>query len=264
MHPASTTPLATFQDAFAQALFAGDECADARVAALVAQPAFAVYRNTVVKACIDALQANFPAVTRLVGEEWFRAAAGEYVTRERPREPSLLRYGATFPGFLAGFPPAIGLPYLADVARVDRFWTEAHAAAVAPVLRAQDLVGTDATVLADATLVVHPAARWAWFGDAPIRSIWSANRSAETSTGEIAWCGEGVLLTRPDAAVGWCAIDAAACRFLDACAEGRCVAEAMDAALGVDRTADPARIATTLMDARAFARLVASATGGNA
>ena len=36
---------------------------------LYGQPAFAVYRNTVMKACIDALQANYPAVTRLVSEE---------------------------------------------------------------------------------------------------------------------------------------------------------------------------------------------------
>ena len=36
---------------------------------LAAQPAFAVYRNTVMKGCVDALEANFPTVARLVGEE---------------------------------------------------------------------------------------------------------------------------------------------------------------------------------------------------
>jgi len=30
------------------------------------------------KGCVDALEANFPAVARLVGKEWFRAAATEY------------------------------------------------------------------------------------------------------------------------------------------------------------------------------------------
>jgi hypothetical protein len=80
---------------------------------LAAQPAFAVYRNTVMKGCIDALEANFPAVTRLVGEEWFREAARRYVTSQLPREPWLLTYGATFPAFLVGYASAAGMPWLA-------------------------------------------------------------------------------------------------------------------------------------------------------
>jgi hypothetical protein len=251
--------LAAFQDAFAHALLAPHAEADARVAPLVAQPAFAVYRNTVMKSCVDALEANFPAVARLVGEAWFRAAAAGYVAGAPPREPSLLTYGATFPAFLEGFALAAGLPYLAGVARLDRFWTESHVAADAPTVRTQDLVGADPAALGDAVLEPHPAARWAFFADAPVRSIWSANRGSEASASEIAWRGEGVLLTRPDAAVGWIALDAAACRFLDACAQGRSVAEAMEAALAVDGDVHPARVAATLIDQGAFARLVVPA-----
>jgi hypothetical protein len=251
-----TMPLAAFQDAFAHALLAPRAQADARVARLVAQPAFAVYRNTVMKSCVDALEANFPAVARLVGEAWFRAAAAEYVAGAPPREPSLLTYGDTFPAFLAGFAPAGGLPYLADVARLDRCWTESHVAADAPVVRTQDFVGADPAALADAVLEPHPAARWAFFADAPVCSIWSANRGGEAPAGELVWRGEGALLTRPDAAVDWIALDAPACRFLDACAKGRSVAAAMDAALAADGDADPARVAATLLEQGAFARLV--------
>ncbi len=53
--------LAAFQDAFASALLADDpQAASEAVARLVRQPGFAVYRNTVMKACIDALQAELP------------------------------------------------------------------------------------------------------------------------------------------------------------------------------------------------------------
>ena len=62
--------LAQFQASFADALFA-PAANNSPVAALSAQPAFAVYRNTVMKACIDALEANYPAVARLVGSEQF-------------------------------------------------------------------------------------------------------------------------------------------------------------------------------------------------
>jgi len=102
--------LARFQDDFAHALLAPAgrlvTTIPPEMAALAAQPAFAVYRNTVMKGCIDALQANFPAVTRLVGEEWLRAAAAIHVRDALPADPTLLRYGAAFADFLARFEPA--------------------------------------------------------------------------------------------------------------------------------------------------------------
>ena len=117
--------LRRFQEQFAGALIDPTVSADfaADVAGLLAQPGFAVYRNTVHKGCIDALQANYPAVTRLVGEEWMRAAASEFVRAQLPRSPMLLDYGAEFAAFLAEFEPAAELPYLSGVAQLDRFWT---------------------------------------------------------------------------------------------------------------------------------------------
>jgi len=61
--------LADYQDAFAQALLAEDAAVAPQLAYLVAQPGLADYRNTVLKGCIDAVQANFPTVARLVGDE---------------------------------------------------------------------------------------------------------------------------------------------------------------------------------------------------
>ncbi|HLS57002.1 MAG TPA: putative DNA-binding domain-containing protein, partial [Zeimonas sp.] len=55
-------PLARFQDAFLRALLADAPvpAGDATIAGLCGQPGFAVYRNTAIKGCIDALQANYP------------------------------------------------------------------------------------------------------------------------------------------------------------------------------------------------------------
>jgi hypothetical protein len=253
--PGAASPLSRFQDAFADALLAEPGEEDASMAALAAQPAFAVYRNTVMKGCIDALQANFPAVARLVGEEWFRAAAAVYAAGELPREPSLLAYGASFPDFLAGFPPASELPYLPAVARLDRLWTEAHVAADAAVLDRASLARLDPGSLGDARLEPHPAARWAWFDDAPACTIWRRNRDDDAEDGEIEWRGEGALLTRPEGAVRWIAIDAASSRFLDGCARGETVAQALDAALGTDANANLVRLVSRLVEAGALGRL---------
>jgi putative DNA-binding protein len=249
--------LARFQDAFAHALIAPAgkpvTTIPADVAALAAHPAFAVYRNTVMKGCIDALQANYPAVVRLVGDEWFRAAAAIYVREALPTDPTLLRYGAAFADFLTRFGPAAELPYLPGVARLDRYWTEAHAAPDEDVLDPAVVAGLAPEALAATVLHPHAAARWAWFADAPVYTIWSRNRSDEAPDESLDWKPEGALLMRPRDVVQWIAFDAAGCAFLDACAAGRTLAAAANAALEVLGDADLARLMSTLLEAGAFA-----------
>ena len=229
--------LARFQDDFAQVLLATDAAASPALAAVTAQPAFAIYRNTVMKGCIDALQANYPAVTRLVGDEWLRAAAAVYARDALPAQPMLLEYGADFADFLAQFDPAAELPYLPGVARLDRFWTEAHAAASEDTLAPTAVTTLVSGNFFRARLQPHAATRWAWFADAPICTIWSRNRCDAVFDGDIEWQPEGALLTRPGDSVQWCALDRAGCVFLDTCAAGGTLADAAQAAeqlLGLD------------------------------
>jgi hypothetical protein len=197
--------LREFQDEFAAALMAEDPAH-----ALARQPGFSVYRNTVMKGCIDALQANYPAVARLVGEEWFRAAAALYVRAHLPSSPSLLLYGEHFGAFLAGFEPAADLPYLPGVARLDRFWTEAHVASDAPARG----------------LRPHASARWAWFEAQPVFTIWQRNRApGPVDESAIDWRGEGALVFRTRDAVEWLPLDERGCALLDARAAGARIAD---------------------------------------
>lgn len=248
-----STSLAQFQGAFAAALFALQDIADPVVRRLAAQPAFAVYRNTVMKGCIDALEANFPAVARLVGSEWFRAAAALHVAAEPPCDGRLLNYGCGFAGFLRGFEPAAELPYLPGVARLDALWREAHAAQDAPVLDAAWLARCAPELLATMVLAPHPAARWAWFDEQPVYSIWARNRRPPGDEEELVWQAEGALLTRPADTVAWRAIPQAGCAFLDACAAGLPLADAAERALAVDAGADLATLLESLLRAGAFA-----------
>jgi hypothetical protein len=253
--------LRRFQDDFARALLAEDAAGlPPAIARLAAQPGFAVYRNTVMKGCVDALQANYPSVARLVGEEWFRAAAAVYARANLPRHPALLDYGADFAAFLAGFPPAAGFSYLAGVARLDRFWTEAHVAADAPPVEAGAVARLAPAELARTTLRPHAAARWAWFDGQPIATIWRRNRYRDDDTAKLEWRGEGVLIARPHGAVTHAALDAAGCAFLDACAAGGTLADAAAAALAADAAVDLARLMATLLEAGAFGALFTQET----
>jgi len=262
----SPSALAEFQDAFADALAlpGGDAegCGAGRdeLAHLLAQPGFAVYRNTVTKGCVDALQANYPAIARLVGEAWFRAAAVVFARAHPPSHPALVDYGAGFADFLAAFPPAQELSYLPGVARIERFWTEAHAARDEVPAAAAAVAGLDLARLAGAVLRPHASARWAWFDEQPIRSIWERNRdgveTADAVDGDLEWRGEGVLVVRPEAAVRAMPLDRAGCAFLDACAGGGTLAAAAAAALAADSGADLSALLAGTLAAGAYGRLV--------
>jgi Putative DNA-binding domain len=244
--------LQAFQRDFAAALGGDETAASGMPPPFARQPGFAVYRNTVRLACIDALQANYPTVARLVGDAWFRDAAGLFVATHLPRDAVLARYGNGFAEFLAAFEPARTLAYLPGVARLDRCWTEAHLAADAPALTASALAASSAQVLAAKRLVPHPAARWLHFPDLPAYTIWRRHREALRLDDELPWVGERALLTRPGDTVGWQAIGAAAFAFLGASAQGDSFALAVQTAAAAEPDADLAAWLPALVSAGAF------------
>lgn len=139
---------------------------------------FRVYRNNHYAALIGALADGYPSVQRLVGEEFFRALAAAYARQHAPRSPVMHEYGGEFPDFIAGFPPAAALPYLADVARVDWAWLRAYHAADRQALPATELAPlADSPAVAELRLELHPSLTVV-DSDWPVVSIWEANRDA--------------------------------------------------------------------------------------
>jgi hypothetical protein len=238
--------LARFQSEFATALAGGAGFAPA------GQVGFRVYRNGVLSACVEALRANFPAVERLTGKDWFVDVARRYTHEHPPGETSLLRYGARLPDFLAGLESASALPYLPGVAALELLWIEAHAAEDEPTLSGQHLAGVTADQLGAMALRPHAATRWAWFEAGPVYSIWDANRRQVSMSQPLEWIAQGALLTRLAGAVSWLPLELADCRFLAACRSGQAMAEA---AREYVATADIAARFARLLAAGAFTTL---------
>ncbi|AHL75327.1 hypothetical protein CH92_09445 [Stutzerimonas stutzeri] len=248
--------LGQFQDAFVDALqdaepTARDE-ADGLIAALAAQPGFAVYRNTAIKGCVDALRANFPTVEQLVGAEWFSAAAARYVRRSPPVLAQLIEYGAGFADFLQACEPARELPYLAGVARLDRLWIEAFSAAEQAPLTLSAFAAQAPDKLAELHLRPCAAARWQWFA-LPVFTIWSCNREQRDVPRSLVWQGEGGVLCRRDGRVVWQPLGAGGCAFLDACAAQRRLDEASTLALQAQPDLDFNDLLARLFEAGVFA-----------
>jgi hypothetical protein len=188
--------LASFQHDFAEALTASEPAAQFADA-----PGFAVYRNTCAQALADALRAAFPTVAALVGEETFIAAALAFRAERPPASPVLAGYGDGFAAFLARQPWTSELPYLADVAMLDRLLVESHLAADAPMRLTAGRFPIGSPPHAGFRLALHPATRFAWL-ESPAMTIWLAHRAPGGFDAlEPEWRPEGALFTRRRGAV---------------------------------------------------------------
>ena len=192
---------------------------------------FDVYRNNVHASLIDVLSARFPVAARLVGEEFFRAMARVYVEKEPPRSAVLLTYGAGFADFVARFPPAAPVPYLADVVRLEWAWhTAYHAADAAPLPLAA--LGEVAGGAEHAVLALHPSlgvVRSTY----PVVTIWQlAVREGEDEPSRLPADGEDALVARPTLEVEVRRLPAGGAGFILALQDGATLHEAADRALG--------------------------------
>ncbi|WP_417423116.1 DNA-binding domain-containing protein [Hoeflea sp.] len=157
---------------------------------------FAVYRNNVTVSLINALADIFPAVQRLVGEEFFRDMARIYLTQEPPRSALIFEYGGGFAAFLERFEPVAKLAYLPDVARLERAWLDAFHAADAEPLSPATLGTIPPERLGDVSFTSHPATRVVSSRFAAV-SIFSANREKRPLDDIRPLDSQDGLITRP-------------------------------------------------------------------
>jgi len=189
---------------------------------------FGVYRNNVYASLIDLLAGRFPVVARLVGEDFFRAMARVYVTREPPASPVLIHYGASFPDFIADFAPASSVPYLADTAALEWAWHKAYHAADAEPLALQELAGA-ADRAGEAVLTLHPSLSVVR-SFYPIVSILEAHAESGEATPIQLTQAEDALVARPRLEVEIRRLAPGGARFILALKGGRSIEQAASAA----------------------------------
>lgn len=215
----------------------------------------AIYRNTVLAGTVDALAANFPVVRALIGEEMFAALAVDHASERPPHGPVLTHYGAGFAEWIEEQAWAGELPYLSDVARVERLFGEALFAVDAAPLDPGTFARLAPHEWTQPRLTLHPAtrlicSRW------PAASLWLAHQDGGELE-RVVWQPECILVTRPADAVRVEAFPASAHRFLLSLTRGATVAAAVEATLAAIPDADIAADFSLLLDRGAFAALSA-------
>lgn len=159
---------------------------------------FAIYRNNVHRGLYDALGAAYPTVRKLVGDGFFDQLAQGFIQSEITRAGSLALYGAGFAEFLANHPVRDRLPYLPDIARLERARLEVSTSEDAKPLLAEVLGGLEDQLEA-MTLRAHPACQVV-ASEYPIFAIWNAQNPVDgehKGKTSIVQRAETVLVTRP-------------------------------------------------------------------
>ena len=245
--------MSAFHAAFEAAL-AGD--ADALMPHLVqdarTSAAISVYRNTALKARIDALEANYPTVVQMVGDEWFRAAARAFTLEHAGDDPVMVTYGARLPAWLLTFEPARDMPYLAPCARLDRAWTEAHVAAE-PAVMTPAAAASLGVALTGLTVRLHPSVRLLRF-EWSVPSLWLAHRFPEAAPGPLIWepRAEALMIHRVRGQVRARLLAPAEAAFLVTCQKGGALGLAADQAARLDPSQSIPALFASLIAADVF------------
>jgi hypothetical protein len=157
-----------------------------------AQVGLEVYRNNYRGALQDALQAAYPVLEKLVGADYFRQLARDYIAQHTPTLANLFAYGAHFADWLQARSPLI---YLPDVARLEWACHLAYYAPDAPHLTAQALADIRPEQYPHLRFLPHPACQII-SSPYPIADIWLAHQQEQDFSLDLTQGAQNALVWR--------------------------------------------------------------------
>jgi hypothetical protein len=194
---------------------------------------FGVYRNNVVVSLTEALATRFPVCLALVGDEFFRAMTRLYIEMSPPRSPLLMTYGDDLAEFIDAFPPARGVPYLGDIARLEAARTRAYHAADAVSMGVDELAALGSRGWANARVVLHPSIE-VISSAYPIVTIWEAHHDPIERGLIDGALSEDALVARPNLTVEIYRLAPGGAVFVSELLKGATFREAADRAAASD------------------------------
>jgi hypothetical protein len=155
--------------------------------------------------------------------------AREFACQLPPRSPVLVRYGEAFPDFIAGFPPAGSVPYLADMARLELMCVQAYHAADALAVSREALCGlmADPDRLPGLRMILHPSIRILRAKFAVV-SLWVAHQGRMSISGLDPLVAESALIYRRGIEVEVVPLDAGSAAFIEYLMAGERLGDAVE------------------------------------
>ncbi|WP_341708728.1 DNA-binding domain-containing protein [Halopseudomonas sp.] len=155
---------------------------------------FDIYRNNVRSARVTALRKTFPVLERFLGEDYFAAAAALFVSTQPPTSAALHEYGDGFGEFLLQLPALVSMPWLGEVAQIERARVRAfHAANRLPF--ALDTSAGDVERQLTVPLIWHPSLTLIR-ASSPAFALWDSQVNDRLPPSADRWQPENVLIWR--------------------------------------------------------------------
>jgi len=213
----------------------------------------AIHRNNFVASLVDAMAEAFPVTQAIVGDAFFRTMARQRVLADPPRSPMIAGYSDGFARFVAEYPAAAAVPFLAPVAQLERLCLQAFHAADATSAAREDyeVLCNEPARLGHTCVRLHPSVRWMRSRYA-IYSLWAAHQGlADMSAADLGGIEsrrpEAALVARPALDVVVVLLPVGACDFLDALMAGASLETAMNDARAGAHDADPTALFSLLV-----------------
>lgn len=230
-----------------QAEFAGavlghiDEGADYGISpdGLSALRRIQVYKNNVYASLTQALNAIYPVVNRLVGDEFFYYIAKQYIPLHPSTSGNLHDFGGCFPLFIKSLQALEPLPYLSDVASLEWAYHQAFHGAHAMPLDLERLQKLPAQHDDALCFKLHPTCRLLK-SDYPVLKIWQCNQESYEGDGEISLDqgGGALAVIRPELEIEFHLLSAGDFMLLNAIKEGELFYKACERAVEVEPDMD--------------------------
>jgi hypothetical protein len=195
----------------------------------------AIYRNNAVEGFLKTLQATFPTIVRLSGQDWFRQVGRRYMHRYPSRSGNIHYIGGQFATFLEAELAGSDYEYFADVARLEWAYQEVLVAADHPSFDLSALALVPPTDYGALIFSTHPAMRLV-HSKFPVLAIWRANQPDSLSHEPIALDqgSSSVLVIRRADHVELRELPPAAFALLAALVRGESLEQAAERALEID------------------------------
>lgn len=200
-----------------------------------------IYQQNIYAGLNKALTSLYPAIKKIVGEDFFNAATYHYIQQHPSTVINLNQFGENFSAFIAKLAPAQSLPYLSELAQLEWGYHQTSLAPDAEPLALTQLATIPQARYDQIKFHLHPASQLFSFSY-PIFRIWQLCQAAPDNKENIDLDagGEFILLIRRQLTIEFELLSAAEFALLSAFVAGKTFVVACDAALEIDAQFDVA------------------------
>lgn len=192
-----------------------------------------IHLNNIQTNLTEALKNTYPLLLKLLGEEFFKVAAQEYMYRYPSRSSNLHDYGRYFGDFLSQYDPVNELIYLSEVAEFEWACHILYVAADHPPFKTQSLEKFTPEQHGHIHFLLHPAS-WIHRFQFPILDIVDLCKEDPEGTVDLDKGGINLLVLRKELDLTLTPLNQADFFFLEALNQDSSLNDALHLAKSVD------------------------------